>query len=382
MDCECRAFCWDGPNCLFRPSKLVRFSLKDGWFTLLGDDGGFTERQVKVGGCAQEGANAVVQFDDRLDTSVDSRPNFLSTVLKEFHCVSVVTPHCLCCRSARSSPGYRFCDTCNHPAHLSHHYFPSARYLGWCCVVRVPNVMCCDSCFRFNLRGRRYNYQDRSVRVLEGNPEIPQNFDHDCAAAVMRFLFVGNLMSAYVEEWNAVSRDDSFLLVQLNFRRKFIYKSSPAQVFESDKRYSRLPWLNEKNFDPAPIDVCNASEYDGLNEDAGYVTLPDPYVRDIGSRPVELERPLLVGGLPVNHGSGVTSYDAQTMPVLIHVEFGYVSRPVPDVSNVTRNLAGPFLETDDGFMLGVEDESFSTIESHASDDSYSVGVTSSSGDDA
>lgn len=308
-----RCFWWDGNNTPFRPSKLVRIVLADGYFVLIGDDGGYTDRSVKIGGSAQQGAQVV--FPLNLSGVADA--NYLSTVLTEKHCVSLITPHCLCCMSVRSVQGYRFCAYCKDPSHLSNHYFPHGGYISACCIDHANQHDCCIPCTELS------DEYGTHLMCLNGNFSTINtcDFDHlpclpmDVVVKISEYLFVPCFGSEFLEAWNDVSRNGTLLSIRVNFEIHSVYKSMNAAEFNLSKSRSTDPFGNPDYFYMPSFYVDN--------EDEDSIVNPDPFIPPDGV-PV-------TGGTNVvflNNDSmfpnGVRVSNDQGMPVSINLEVSAV----------------------------------------------------------
>lgn len=319
-DCRTGVYMLDGPNCPFRPSKLVRFKDWDiGSECLIGDDGGFTERNIKIGGSVQPESSAVLNIDmpGILPEGVlATGRNFLSTVIREFHMVSMFLPHCVCCRKHRSDSGHLFCSECNNPVHLTNHYFPHAGCIGSCCMSTSLEDNECELCFTGGGRPctRHLHRYNRDYGHL---PVMPV----EIWAEVMKYLWVPCYRSAFMEEWNNVSRDGTRLMLTVNHNTKYVMKSKPPLVFESEKVVSRHGYINPTSFRASYLDLLYLNESDdGYIENDPYMGRLDKLGADSGERMVFLnEDPM--------YPSGIRSQDAQTMPVFIDVQFGRTASP-------------------------------------------------------
>lgn len=317
----------DGVNAPFRPSKLVKFFTDGecGYNVTIGDDGGFLERQIKIGGSPQHNAQVVLNLDlPEVDDTADGR-NFLSTLLKEFHCASLFTPHCRCCLKKRCEDGHRFCDDCNNPYHLMNHYFPHHANVGSCCYKSRDHYdECCLFCLGHQSPGNRL--LSRGARSATATvkfsfahlPDVPV----EVWIKVMQFLFVPCYQCLFVEEWNNVSRDGSRLMLTVNHNTKYIYESVSPVEFEFNKNRYPVAFKNPDRFVPKLTDRVTLDV-----NDENYVS-NDPYMGD-GSCDLECPNFIFVNEDPM-FPNGVRSSDAQTLPVVIDVQLGRLNNYTPD----------------------------------------------------
>lgn len=303
-----RCYMWDGCNTPFRPSKLVRVVLPDGYFVLFGDDGGYTDRKIKVGGTPQADAQVILP----LDLPGVNESNYLSTVLTERHCVSVVTPHCVCCMKRRSVQGYRFCAFCKDPSHLYLHYFPHAGCLSSCCLHDSDRYDCCIPCtdlsFEYGTHrmSNNGNFFMCSTCDYEHLPHLPM----DVILLICKYLHVPCFGSDFLEAWNEVSRDGTLLSLRVNFEVRSLYKSTSPADFEDSKLPSDDPYGNPGFYYSPSVYI--------ENEDDDSISVPDPYVSvtkvgESNSNIVFLNRdPMFPNGIRVSNDQG--------MPVSINLE--------------------------------------------------------------
>lgn len=302
---ETRVFMWDNENCPFRPSKLLSLNGEDGYRALIGDEGGFLERKIKIGGAAQSDAVAAVSLSA---SGIDD--SFLSTVLKEFHLATIVTPHCLCCMKVRSESGHWFCDSCNDPHHLSCHYFPHGGNVSPCCLeVDTDVALCCGDCVgHVDLLSFGDLSVSRTYRFSGGPHANLPVLPVEVIAKVLEYMFVPCVVSQFVGEWFKVGRHGSRLMLTVNFNQKFVYERCPR--YQTRRMFASTSWKNPDCLYFPMVDRIRIDE-----DDENYIS--DVYCRKTARS--SDANVLLLNEDPM-FPSGVRSTDAQSLPVFIDVE--------------------------------------------------------------